>query len=182
MLTASNAILIGSTEIILTVLFAALFLGEKLTLTKFLLAIISFLGVFFLLGTNTQGAIKSSLVGDLLVLLSTVFAVIYVLVSKAQIATTTSPLELTASQQLVGLIVTVLCFGSLSLFLPSYEVDATDISPQFWLRRDRVWHHAVRQAIPAVLNRITDYACKSGGVLSCLDSRFWGCKCHSTNW
>lgn len=74
----------------------------------------------------------SSLIGDLLVLLSTVFAVIYVLVSKAQIATA-SPLELTASQQLVGLIVTVLCLGSLSLFLPSYEVDATGISPQFWL-------------------------------------------------
>ncbi len=130
--TASNATLIGSTEVVLTVLFAALFLGEKLTLTKFMLAIASFSGVFFLLGTHTQGTMKSSLVGDLLVLLGTVFAVIYVLVSKAQIATT-SPLELTASQQLVGLIVTVLCFGSLSLFLPSYEVDATGISPQFWL-------------------------------------------------
>lgn len=130
--TASNATLLGSTEVILTVLFAALFLGEKLTLAKFMLAIVSFLGVFFLLGTHTQGATKSSLVGDLLVLLSTVFAVIYVLVSKAQIATA-SPLELTASQQLVGLIMTVLCFGILSLFLPSYEVDATGISPQFWL-------------------------------------------------
>lgn len=130
--TASNATLIGSTEVVLTVLFAALFLGEKLTLTKFILAIISFSGVFFLLGTHTQGAMMSSLFGDLLVLLSTVFAVIYVLVSKAQIATA-SPLELTASQQLVGLIVTVLCFGTLSLFLPSYEVDATGISPQFWL-------------------------------------------------
>lgn len=131
--TASNATLIGSTEVVLTVLFAALFLGEKLTLTKLILAIISFSGVFFLLGTHIQGAMKSSLVGDLLVLLSTVFAVIYVLVSKAQITATVSPLKLTASQQLVGLIVTVLCFGSLSLFLPDYEVDATDISPQFWL-------------------------------------------------
>lgn len=131
--TASNATLIGSTEVVLTVLFAALFLGEKLTLTKLILAFISFSGVFFLLGTHTQGAMKSSLLGDLLVLLSTVFAVIYVLVSKAQIAATVSPLELTASQQLVGLIVTVLCFGSLSLFLPGYEVDATSISTQFWL-------------------------------------------------
>lgn len=130
--TASNATLIGSTEVVLTVLFAALFLGEKLTLSKLMLAVVSFSGVFFLLGTDTQGAMTSSLVGDLLVLLGTVFAVVYVLVSKAQIATA-SPLELTASQQMVGLIVTVFCFGSLSLFVPSYEVDATGISPQFWL-------------------------------------------------
>ncbi len=73
---ASNATLIGSTEVVLTVLFAALFLGEKLTQAKFILAIISFSGVFLLLGTHTQGAMKSSLVGDLLVLLNTVFAVI----------------------------------------------------------------------------------------------------------
>lgn len=89
--TASNATLIGSTEVVLTVLFAALFLGEKLTLTKFLLAIVSFSGVFFLLETDSQGAMTSSLVGDLLVLLGTVFAVVYVLVSKAQI-TAASPL------------------------------------------------------------------------------------------
>lgn len=117
---------------VLTVLFAALFLGEKLTLTKFILAIVSFSGVFMLLGTDFEGAMTGSSVGDLLVLLGAVFAVVYVLVSKAQI-TAASPLELTASQQLVGLIVTVFCFGSLSLFVPSYEVDATGISLQFWL-------------------------------------------------
>lgn len=130
--TASNATLIGSTEVVLTVLFAALFLGEKLTLPKSLLAIISFSGVFLLLGNDSGGAMMGSIVGDLLVLLGTLFAVVYVLVSKAQIKAV-SPLELTASQQFVGLIVTVFCFGSLSLFVPSYELNASGISLQFWL-------------------------------------------------
>jgi drug/metabolite transporter (DMT)-like permease len=130
--TASNATLIGSTEVVLTVLFAALFLGEKLTPTKLLLAIVSFMGVFLLLGTDSEGAMVGTIVGDLLVLLGTLFAVVYVLVSKAQI-NTTSPLELTASQQFVGLIMTVFCFGGLSLFVPNYEVNATGVPPQFWL-------------------------------------------------
>jgi drug/metabolite transporter (DMT)-like permease len=130
--TASNATLMGSTEVVLTVLFAALFLGEKLTFKKLLLAIVSFVGVFFILGTDTQGALASSLVGDLLVLLGTVFAVVYVLMSKAKIAVV-SPLELTASQQLVGLITTVFGFGVLSIVVPSYEISAVGISPQFWL-------------------------------------------------
>jgi drug/metabolite transporter (DMT)-like permease len=130
--TASNATLMGSTEVVLTVLFAALFLGEKLTFKKLLLAIASFVGVFFILGTDTQGALASSVVGDLLVLLGTVFAVVYVLMSKAKIAVV-SPLELTASQQLVGLITTVVGFGALSIVVPSYEISAVGISPQFWL-------------------------------------------------
>jgi drug/metabolite transporter (DMT)-like permease len=54
------------------------------------------------------------------------------LVSKKQIATA-NPLQLTVSQQLVGLIVTVLCFSLLSFLNPSYEVSAIGISPQFWL-------------------------------------------------
>jgi drug/metabolite transporter (DMT)-like permease len=130
--TASNATLIGSTEVVLTVLFAAVFLGEELTWKKLMLASLSFAGVFFLLSTDIQGTLKSSLFGDLLVLLGTVFAVVYVLVSKAQISAV-SPLELTASQQLVGLITTVFCFGGFSLFIPASEVNATGISPQFWL-------------------------------------------------
>lgn len=130
--TASNAALIGSTEVILTILLAALFLGEKLTPTKLMLAIISFSGVFLLIGAEPQGETMSSLMGNVLVLLGTLFAVVYVLLSKAQVSTT-SPLELTSSQHLVGLIVTVLCFGGVSVFDPSYEVDAFGISPQFWL-------------------------------------------------
>ena len=43
--TATNATLIGSSEVILTILCAAIFLGEKLTPVKLLLASSSFLGV-----------------------------------------------------------------------------------------------------------------------------------------
>lgn len=130
--TATNASLIGSTEVILTILFAALILGEKLTLTKLLLSVISFLGIFLLTERELQNAMQSSLIGDLLVLLGTVFAVGYALLSKAQV-TKINPLELTASQQLVGLIVTVTCLGMLSIVSPNYEINATGIEFQFWL-------------------------------------------------
>ncbi len=83
--TASNASLIGSTEVILTILFAALFLKEKLTRTKIILAIVSFIGVFLLIGEANTGS-ASSILGDLLVLLGTLFAVGYVIFSKTQIA------------------------------------------------------------------------------------------------
>ncbi|MDX2213217.1 MAG: DMT family transporter [Oculatellaceae cyanobacterium bins.114] len=132
MTTASNATLIGSTEVILTILFAAVFLQEKLTYSKLGLAGISFLGVLLLLLKDAQGTGYASLTGDLLVLLGTLFAVFYVLFSKKQIATE-DPLQLTSSQQLVGLITTLICFGGLSILNPVYEVHATGISLQFWL-------------------------------------------------
>jgi drug/metabolite transporter (DMT)-like permease len=132
MTTASNATLIGSSEVILTILFAAVFLGEKLTRAKLLLSGVSFMGVSLLMLSNTQSADYSSLNGDLLVLLGTVFAVFYVLLSKQQVALS-NPLQLTASQQLVGLMITVLCFGSLSILNSSYEVNAAGISLTFWL-------------------------------------------------
>jgi drug/metabolite transporter (DMT)-like permease len=132
MTTASNAALIGSSEVILTILFAAVFLGEKLTRMKLLLSGISCLGVLLLLLQDAEGASQSSLIGDFLVLISTFFAVFYVLLSKKQIATA-DPLEMVSSQQLIGLIVTVVCFGGLSMINPSYEVNMTGISTQFWL-------------------------------------------------
>jgi drug/metabolite transporter (DMT)-like permease len=132
MTTVSNATLIGSSEVALTILFAAAFLGEKLTRTKLLLAGISFLGVLLLMVKDTQGDSHSSLVGDLLVLMSVIFAVFYVLFSKKQIESV-DPLQLTSSQQLVGLIMTAFCFSVLSIINPNYEVNAIGISPQFWL-------------------------------------------------
>ncbi|HEY9629955.1 MAG TPA: DMT family transporter [Coleofasciculaceae cyanobacterium] len=132
MTTASNATLIGASEVVLTILFAAVFLGETLTKSKLLLGSISFAGVLLLMLNDTAGASHASLLGDLLVLLGTIFAVFYVLLSKRQIETT-DPLQLTASQQLVGLIMTVICFGILSVFNPTYEVNVAGILPQFWL-------------------------------------------------
>ncbi len=43
-----------------------------------------------------------------------------------------SALELTASQQLVGLLVTVPCFGLLGLITPAWEVNAIGISFPYW--------------------------------------------------
>ncbi len=132
MTTASNTVLIGSSEVVLTILFAAVFLGERLTSIKLLLSGVSFSGVLLLMLQDTQGTGYSSFVGDALVLMGTIFAVFYVLFSKKQIESA-DPLHLTTSQQLVGLIVTLFCFGILSIINPNYEVDATGISLPFWL-------------------------------------------------
>lgn len=128
--TASNASLIGSSEVILTILLAALFLGEGLTRPKLLLAALSFLGVALLMVQTGGGGVQSSLLGDGLVLVGTLFAVGYVLCSKRQIATA-EPLHLTTAQQLVGLVVTVVCFGCLSWLNPAYEVSVAGISAPF---------------------------------------------------
>jgi drug/metabolite transporter (DMT)-like permease len=132
MTTATNATLIGSSEVILTILLAAIFLQEKLTRTKLLLAGIAFSGVALLMLNDAQGPSQSSLLGDLLVLLGTLFAVFYVLLSKKQIATA-NPLQLTASQQLVGLMATVAGFSILAIANPIYQIEVAGISPQFWL-------------------------------------------------
>jgi drug/metabolite transporter (DMT)-like permease len=131
MTTASNATLIGSTEVILTILLAAVFLGERLTRWKLMLAGVSFVGVLLLMFDHVDTG-QASLRGNILVLLGTLFAVFYVLFSKKQIETD-DPLQLTSSQQLVGLLTTLICFGVLSLLNSSYEVQATGISPQFWV-------------------------------------------------
>ena len=131
MTTASNATLISSSEVILTILFAAIFLGEKMTRIKLMLSGVSCSGVLLLMLKDAQTVGHSSLVGDLLVLMGTVFAVCYVLFSKKQIESA-DPLQLTSSQQLVGLLMTLFCFGLLSTLNPSYEINATGIPSQFW--------------------------------------------------
>ncbi|NER85186.1 MAG: DMT family transporter, partial [Leptolyngbya sp. SIO1D8] len=68
MTTASDATLIGASEVILTIVLAAVFLGEKLTRMKLLLAGISFLGVLLLMFKDVQGTGQGSLAGNLLVL------------------------------------------------------------------------------------------------------------------
>lgn len=131
MTTASNASLIGASEVILTIVLAAVFLGERLTRIKLLLAGTSFSGILLLM-LEDESASHASLIGDLLVLLGTVFAVFYVLLSKKQIKTA-DPLQLTVSQQLVGLIVTIVGFGILSMIDPTYKLTVVGILPQFWL-------------------------------------------------
>jgi drug/metabolite transporter (DMT)-like permease len=131
MTTASNAVLIASSEVILTIVCAAIFLGEKLTRIKLGLAGISFMGVSLLMLKDAEGAGQATFMGDLLVLSGTCFAVAYVLLSKRQV-TAANPLQLTAAQQWVGLMATVLSFGILSVLNPSYAVNAIDIPLPFW--------------------------------------------------
>jgi drug/metabolite transporter (DMT)-like permease len=131
MTTVSNATLIASSEVTLTIVFAAIFLGERLTWMKAGLSGISFVGVALLMMADTGGAGRASWAGDLLILLGTVFAVCYVLFSKKQVGTL-SPLQLTASQQMVGLITTVGCFGLFAIANPNYEITAAGISLPFW--------------------------------------------------
>ena len=130
--TASNATLIGSSEVILTIVLAALLLGESLTRTKLFLAGTSTLGLVLLMLHSSETGDQASHLGDFLVLLGTVFAVFYVLLSKRQL-TQTPPLQLTTAQQTVGLGVTLVCFGGLSLIHPSYAIHFGGIAPQFWL-------------------------------------------------
>lgn len=56
-----------------------------------LLAATSFAGILLLIWQDAEGASQSSLLGDLLVLTGTLFAVVYVLLSKKHIETS-SPL------------------------------------------------------------------------------------------
>jgi drug/metabolite transporter (DMT)-like permease len=130
--TAVNASLIGSTEVIITIFSATIFLRERLASVKIVLASISFLGVFLLMGQDATGTLRNALFGDLLVLVGTTFAVAYVILSKLQVHRV-SAISLTASQQFVGLITTAIAFGILSLFNRNYEINAFGISPQFWL-------------------------------------------------
>lgn len=130
--TASSATLIGSSEVILTILFAAIFLGEKLNHTKLTLAAISFGGMWLLMLGDMGDTGESSLAGDLLVLLGVIFAVLYALISKKQV-TAISPQQLAASQQLIGLIMTVICFGVLSFIFQGFEISFHNISSGYWL-------------------------------------------------
>jgi drug/metabolite transporter (DMT)-like permease len=132
MTTAGNATLILASEVILTILLAAVFFGEKLTRIKLLLAGTSFTGILLLVLKDAEGGSHASVIGDLLVLIGTIFAVFYVVLSKKQIGTA-NPLQITAAQQLVGLITTLFCFEALSIIDPIYKISLVGISPKFWL-------------------------------------------------
>lgn len=129
--TASAASLIGASEVVLTVMFAALFLREPLTRKLLLLAVSSFAGVS-LLFVDGGGSGDVSATGNLLVLAGTLFAVVYVLYSKKAVGGT-NPLQLTAAQQLVGFVTTLLCFGALALVRSDFALVTTGVPLPFWL-------------------------------------------------
>lgn len=130
--SVGNATLIASSEVILTIVLAAAFLGERLTRSKITMAGISLAGITLLLLNDTQSGGYSSLVGDLLILLGTLFAVLYALLSKKQIETN-NPIQLTTAQQTVGLLTTVMCFSVLARFDPIYAITLAHIPLRFLL-------------------------------------------------
>ncbi len=130
--SVGNATLIASSEVILTVVLAAVFLGERLTRSKVMMAGISLAGITLLLLNNGQAGGYTSLVGDLLILMGTLFAVLYALLSKKQIETN-NPIQLTTSQQTVGLVTTIICFSILAHFDSAYTINLANIPFRFLL-------------------------------------------------
>lgn len=126
--TASKAsLLIGAIEPVAIVLLAGLLLRERITRPLVVLLSLACVGVVLVLSANAT-ANNSSVLGDLLILLGTFCAALYVVLTRRLVANL-SPLPLTALQQTVGLF--------LALFLWSVELlhgttDLTAIATETW--------------------------------------------------
>jgi len=100
--TASSATLIGATETPMIVLLAFLFLRERTGRRTLLLAAVAGVGVGLLMLPDLQGLGGGSLLGDGLMVASTLLAAIYVALSRRLVAGV-APLPLAALQQTTGL-------------------------------------------------------------------------------
>ncbi|MGF6156179.1 drug/metabolite transporter (DMT)-like permease [Ensifer sp. KUDG1] len=100
--TAGNASLIATTEPLLIALLAWLLFREKVGLPTLLAILAAMAGVTIVTGAHGAGS-GFSPAGDLLVILGTVFAALYV-VSSSRLVAKVDPLVLAALQQSVGLI------------------------------------------------------------------------------
>ncbi|NJM49032.1 MAG: DMT family transporter [Alkalinema sp. RU_4_3] len=102
MTTASDAALLGTLEPIATIAFAWLFLKERVGKLLLGLGGLACLGVLFVAMPEGGGAVRSSLPGNLLVMMSVVFAALYVIVTSRSIGQM-SPVLLAALQQSAAL-------------------------------------------------------------------------------
>lgn len=106
--SAANTSLIGATEPLLIVGLAWLFLRERTSVTGILAIMIAILGVAMVGLPNVESsALDSPLVGNVLVLLGTIFAALYVVIT-SRLVTTIAPLPLAALQQSVGFLFALL--------------------------------------------------------------------------
>ncbi|MFO0585122.1 MAG: DMT family transporter [Anaeromyxobacter sp.] len=105
--TASTAAIIGATETPMIVLLAALFLRERMGLLALGFAALAGLGVGLLMLPDLQGLAGGSLAGDLLMVLSTFIAAVYVVISR-RIVGDFDALPLATIQQTGGLVVAAL--------------------------------------------------------------------------
>ncbi|MCG8481049.1 MAG: DMT family transporter, partial [Spirochaetales bacterium] len=140
--SATNASLIGSSEILLTIVASALFLRESVRPRQFALAIVGSLGVAVIALQDLQPDAFGAFWGDALVLTGVLFAVAYVLASKRLIATS-NPLSMVTSQQLFGLLAIVVFRSVLANFSAHYDVRIAAV-PGPWL--------------PAVVSGVLSYA------------------------
>ena len=119
--TASNAALIGAAEPLLILLLAWLFLKERISGPILLLAAIATLGLVLVVVPDAAGLTgQGSLVGDMLILVGTFFAALYVIATR-RLVSTIEPLPLSALQQSVGLfwtlgVLTVALLAGLATF------------------------------------------------------------------
>lgn len=105
MTTASNATLVSALEPFMILALAFLLLRERVTRRTVILMIISMIGVILITGATSAG--KSTITGNVMVLIGTASAAIYVILSRNSVAFI-HPLPLAAAQQTVGLGVAVL--------------------------------------------------------------------------
>ncbi|MFT3913127.1 MAG: DMT family transporter [Anaeromyxobacteraceae bacterium] len=102
--TASSAAIIGATETPMILLLAALFLRERMGLAALGLAALAGLGVGLLMLPDLSGLAGGSVAGDLLLVLSTFIAAVYVVISR-RIVGDFDALPLATIQQTGGLAV-----------------------------------------------------------------------------
>ena len=122
---ASSTALIGASEPLFILVFARLFLKERIGPSMLLLAAIATLGILLVMAPDAENLSgRRSLFGDLLVLIGTFFAAFYVIDTR-RLVLKLDPLPLSALQQSVGLVWTLgvltiaLGFGLTALGLES---------------------------------------------------------------
>ncbi len=129
--SATNASLIGSSEILLTMVASMLILRESVRMRQLVLSIVGSLGVVVISLQDLQPDALGAFWGDALVLVGVLFAVAYALVSKRLIATS-NPLSMVTSQQLFGLVAIVAFRSVLPIVSPQYDVTVATV-PSAWL-------------------------------------------------
>jgi drug/metabolite transporter (DMT)-like permease len=105
--TASNSALIGAAEPIFILLLAWLVLKERIGAPKLKLAATATVGLLLVIAPDAGGLPgRGSLLGDLLVLVGTLFAAFYVIATR-RLVLSIDPLPLSALQRSVGLVWTL---------------------------------------------------------------------------
>ena len=105
--SASNASMIGATEPIIVVILAMFLLKARIKKIEILAIMIAIAGVMLASLSSDTSTDNSSITGDSLVVLATVFSALYAVLS-SQIVTKLNPLVLALAQQIVGFIFSII--------------------------------------------------------------------------